>query len=41
MELARAATPADYSPLTDDELTALADQTFALLDKEEADAQSR
>ena len=32
--------PAD-GPLTDDELTALADQTFVLLDQEEAHAQAR
>ena len=29
------------SSLTDDELTAIADQTFVLLDKEEADAKPR
>ncbi len=40
-ELAHAVTPALYGPLTDGELTAVADQTFARLDQEEADAQSR
>ena len=40
-ELAQAVVPAEYGPLTDEELTAIADQTFVLLDKEEADAQTR
>jgi hypothetical protein len=40
-ELAQAVVPSDYQPLTDDELTSIADQTFVLLDKEEADAQPR
>jgi hypothetical protein len=41
-ELAQAAAPSDYGPLTDEELTALADQRFVLLDdEEEAHAQAR
>ena len=40
-EMAQAVVPPDYGPLTDDDLTGIADQTFVLLDKEEADAQSR
>jgi len=40
-EIAQAVAPPDYGELTDEELTAIADQTFVLLDKEEADAQSR
>ena len=39
-ELAQAITPAHYGPLTDEELTAIADHTFVLLDQEEADAQA-
>jgi hypothetical protein len=38
-ELAQTFAPADYGPLSDDDLTAIADQTFVLLDKEERDAQ--
>ncbi len=34
-ELARAVMATDYGPLSDEELTAIADQTFVLLDKEE------
>jgi hypothetical protein len=40
-EIAQAVAPPDYGQLTDEELTTIADQTFVLLDKEEADAQSR
>ncbi len=41
-ELARTVMTADYGPLTDDELTEIANQTFILLDKEEAtDGKSR
>jgi hypothetical protein len=40
-ELARTSVPANYGHLSDQELTDIADQTFVLLDKEEADAQSR
>lgn len=40
-EMAQAVAPSDYGPLTDEELTGIADQTFVLLDKEEANAQSR
>ncbi len=40
-ELAGIVVPSDYEPLTDDELTAVADETFVLLDKEEeANAQA-
>ncbi|MGO9201954.1 MAG: hypothetical protein ACLQM8_15610 [Limisphaerales bacterium] len=35
-ELARAVTSADYGPLRDEELTAVADETFVLLDQEGA-----
>ena len=34
-EILRLAPLSGYGPLTDDELTAVADQTFVLLDKEE------
>ncbi len=40
-EIAQAVAPSDYGPLTDDELTAIADQTFVMLDKEEANAEAR
>ena len=40
-ELAQSIAPGDYGPLTDEELTAVADQTFVLLDQEEADARPR
>ena len=40
-ELAQIVTGPNYGPLTDEELTAIADQTFVLLDKEEADAEAR
>ena len=39
--IARNIVPQDYGPLSDDDLTAIASQTFALLDEEEARAQSR
>ena len=39
--IARSVVPEDYGPLSDDDLTAIACQTFALLDAEEADAESR
>ena len=39
--IARAVAPGDYGPLSDDDLTAIAAQTFSLLDEEEACAQSR
>ena len=34
--IARNLVPEDYGPLSDDNLTAIAGQTFALLDEEEA-----
>ena len=40
-ELLQAAGRLDYPPLSDDDLTAIAAQTFALLDREEDDAASR
>lgn len=40
-ELARAAVPLTYGPLSDHELTAIADQSFVLLDREEDDAKPR
>jgi predicted nucleic acid-binding protein len=40
-ELAHAVVPLAYEPLADEELTAIADQAFVLLDKEETHAQSR
>lgn len=41
-ELARTVMASDYGPLSDEELTAIADQTFVLLDKEEeADGKTR
>jgi hypothetical protein len=39
--IARKVTPADYGPLSDEDLTAIAAETFALLDEEESRAQSR
>jgi hypothetical protein len=39
--IAREIAPGEYGPLSDDDLTALAAQTFALLDEEEARAESR
>jgi len=39
--IARAVGPQDYGPLSDDELTAIAAQTFALLDEEETRAHPR
>ena len=39
--IARTVGPQDYGPLSDEELTAIAAQTFALLDEEEARAQAR
>ena len=40
--IARTVVPAEYGPLSDEDLTAIADQTFVLLDKEEeANAQPR
>lgn len=39
--IARKVTPADYGQLSDDELTAIAAESFALLDEEENRAKSR
>ena len=39
--IARAVVPGDCGPLPDDDLTAIAAQTFSLLDEEESRAQSR
>ena len=39
--IARCVAPGDYGPLSDDDLTAIAAQTFSLLDEEESRAQSR
>jgi hypothetical protein len=39
--IARKVTPVDYGPLSDEDLTAIAAETFALLDEEESRAQSR
>ena len=39
--IARQVTPVDYGPLSDEDLTAIAAETFALLDQEEDRAQSR
>jgi hypothetical protein len=33
--------PSDYGPLSDEDLTAIAAESFALLDEEESRAQSR
>jgi hypothetical protein len=39
--IARAVVPGDYGRLSDDDLTAIAAQTFSLLDEEESRAESR
>ena len=39
--IARKVTPADYGPLADDDLTAIAAESLAALDEEEGRAQSR
>jgi hypothetical protein len=39
--IARKVTPADYGPLSDEDLTAIAAESFALLDQEESRAKSR
>ena len=39
--IARKVTPSDYGPLSDDDLTAIAAESFALLDEEERRAESR
>ncbi|MCX6926766.1 MAG: hypothetical protein NT154_26710 [Verrucomicrobia bacterium] len=39
--IARSVVPGDYGPLSDDDLTAIAAQSFALLDEEESRAQPR
>jgi hypothetical protein len=39
--IARKVTPADYGPLSDEDLTAIAAETFAALDEEEARARAR
>jgi hypothetical protein len=39
--IARKVIPADYRPLSDEDLTAIAAESFALLDEEESRAQSR
>ncbi|HEY3913118.1 MAG TPA: hypothetical protein VGN61_01425 [Verrucomicrobiae bacterium] len=39
--IARTVTPASYGPLSDEDLTAIAAESFALLDEEESRAQSR
>jgi hypothetical protein len=39
--IARSVVPGDYGPLSDDDLAAVAAQTFALLNEEESRAQSR
>lgn len=39
--IARKVTPEDYGPLSDEELTVIAAETFALLDEEEDRAGSR
>ena len=39
--IARKVTPANYEPLSDEDLTVIAAETFALLDEEENRAQSR
>ena len=38
--IARSVVPDDYGPLSDDELTAIAAQSFAMLDAEESRAQA-
>jgi hypothetical protein len=39
--IARSVVPGDYGPLSDNDLTAIAAQSFALLDAEKAGADSR
>ena len=39
--IARSVAPGDYGPLSDDDLTTIAAQTFSLLDEDESRAQSR
>ena len=39
--ITRKITPADYGPLSDEDLTAIAAETFALLDEEEGRAGAR
>lgn len=39
--IARTVVPGDYGSLSDDDLTAIAAQTFVLLDEEESRAESR
>jgi hypothetical protein len=39
--IARKVVPADYGPLSDEDLTAIAAETFELLDQEECRAQTR
>jgi len=39
--IARTVAPADYGPLSDEDLTAIAAESFALLDEEHSRAQSR
>jgi hypothetical protein len=39
--IARKVTPTDYGPLSDEDLTAIAAETFAVLDQVEDRAQSR
>ena len=39
--ITRKVTPADYGPLSDEDLTAIAAETFALLDEEENRAKPR
>ena len=39
--IARSVVPSDYGPLSDDDLTVVAAQTFSLLDEEESRAQPR
>jgi hypothetical protein len=39
--IAKNLAPQDYGPLSDEDLTAIAGQTFSLLDEEEERAQSR
>ena len=40
-KIARSVVPADYGPLSDDDLTSIAAQTFGLLDEEESRAKPR
>ena len=39
--IARTVVPDNYGPLSDDDLTAIAARTFALLDREESCAEAR